>query len=419
VSQGNVITVELDLSGLEVIRQEEGAGGEIVVLVQYRRTGMDCTRCKRATAKVHDRRIGKCRDLALHDRQVRLRVARRRFRCSRCTVRSRSGRYRPLVFGEPHEAFGRGPRGGTRRTTGRLRLELARRASAQAVSSAASALGTGERFARECFRAWAQEIVAGQELASQAPRHLGIDEYSLRKGHRYETVVCDLERRSVLASLPGRDGSALREWLEGLADPWAVRAVVIDMSLTYREVIELCLPAARVVADRFHVVRRVGRALDQVRLRLQRAEGLQRRGELYRSRYALLSDPANWTPRERRKSGQLFRMWPELKSAWSLKEGFRKWYRAESRGKAERGLVEWEKRVRSSGIGEFVALLEGASSMLVQWREQILNFFDFRLTNGFVEGKNNRTKTMQRQAYGYANPANLRLRILLPAYPHQ
>ena len=153
---GNVITVELGLPGLEVIGQEEGEGGEIVVLVQCGRTRMDCPRCKRPTAKVHDRRLLGCRDLALRDRRVRLRVVRRRFRCPRCKVRSRSGRYRPLVFGEVQEAIGRGPKGRSRRTTARLRQQIARLVVHQTVKSAAAGLGVGERFARECFREWAE-----------------------------------------------------------------------------------------------------------------------------------------------------------------------------------------------------------------------------------------------------------------------
>ena len=404
--------MELGLPGLEVVGQEEGAGEEMVVLVQHQRTRMDCPGCKRPTAKVHDRRIQGCRDLSLRERRVKLKVVRRRFRCPRCKVRSRSGQYRPLVFGEGQEAIGLGPKGRSRRTTGRLREGIARRTVHQTVKSTAEDFGVGERFARECFRGWAEPLSSGVDC--QVPRYLGIDEYSLRKGRRYETIVCDLEGRSVLASLPGRDGACLREWLEGLADPWVVEGAAIDMSAAYRDVIELCLPAARIVADRFHVVRRVGRALDQVRLRVQRAEGFERRGELYRARYILLGNPDRWTGTEQRSLRGLFKKWPDLERAWSLKETLRKWYGTEGRRGAEKALVVWEQDVRESGIGEFLALVQGEDSMLARWREEILAYFDLPLTNGFVEGKNNRTKAIQRQAYGYANPANLRLRILLP-----
>lgn len=403
----------LELPGLEVVRQEEGEGGEIEVVVQYLCPRVSCPRCRRVTTKVHDRRIQQCRDLPLRERRVRLKLVRRRFRCARCRVRGPSGRYRPLVFGEPHEAFGRGPKGGTRRTTPRLREQIARQVVKQTVKAVAQALGVGERFTRECFKGWAEDAV-GVDLGTEVPRYLGIDDYSLKKGRRYETIVCDLGGRRVLASLPGRDGSSLRGWLERLADPWAVEGVAIDMSLTYRDVIELCLPAAKIVADRFHVVRRVGEALDRVRLRLQRADGFERKGELYKSRHALMADPGSWSRKEKREMRCIFRKWPELEAAWALKEDFRALYHSQGRAQAEQELESWQERVRDSGIEEFAALMQGENSMLVQWREEILAYFELRLTNGFVEGKNNRTKAIQRQAFGYANPANLRLRILLP-----
>ena len=170
----------------------------------------------------------------------------------------------------------------------------------------------------------------------------------------------------MLASLPGRDGSSLREWLEALADPWAVEGVAIDMSLTYRDVIELCLPAAKIVADRFHVVRRVGEALHQVRLRLQRADGFERKGELYKLRHALLANPGNWTRKEKREIGRIFRKRPELEQAWGLKEEFRALYRVEGRQEAEGELASWQERVGASGVSEFTALMQGENSMLVQ-----------------------------------------------------
>jgi transposase len=320
-----------------------------------------------------------------------------------------------LVFSEPHDAFGHGPKGRTRRTTPRLREHLARQAPHQTVKHLARQLGFGERFVRECFRDWAERRLAEEIPEGYCPKCLGVDEYSVRKGRVYETVVCDLGERRVLASLEGRDGKAFQEWLEARDDPWKVEVATMDMSQTYREVVQLCLPRAKIVADRFHVVRRVGRALNQVRLRLQRARGEERRGELYELRYALLGDPLNWTAEERLRLRRCFEVLPELRTAWQLKEDFRAWYEQQDRASAERALAEWEARVQASGLAEFQRLSEGPNAMLNSWREEILNYFDVRLTNGFVEGKNNRTKVIQRQAYGYRNKANLRLRVLLPA----
>jgi transposase len=408
------ITLPLELAGLVVVDQQEEAG-RVVVVVQYARTSTPCPRCGRPSAKLHDRRTRKCRDLPLRDKPVVLHLVRRRFRCLWCFVRSESGRLRPLVFSEPHDVFGQGPKGRTRRTTPRLREHLAKQAPHQTVKHLARQLGFGERFVRECFRDWAERRLAEEIPEGYTPKSLGVDEYSLRKGRVYETVVCDHLERRVLASLEGRDGKALQKWLETRDDPWKVEVATMDMSQTYRDVVQLCLPRAKIVADRFHVVRRVGRALNQVRLRLQRARGEERKGELYGLRYALLGDPLNWTDEERERLKRWFASLPELRIAWQLKEDFRAWYEHRDRASAERSLAEWESDVQRSGIAEFARLSEGPNAMLNSWREEILNYFDLRLTNGFVEGKNNRSKVIQRQAYGYRNKANLRLRVLLPA----
>ena len=91
-----------------------------------------------------------------------------------------------------------------------------------------------------------------------------------------------------------------------------------------------------------------------------------------------------------------------------LKESFRAWYKEIDRGRAEERLSLLEERIANDSLPEFKELLP----TLTNWREEILNYFDYRITNGFVEGKNNRIKTIKRTAYGYRNLDNFRLRIL-------
>ena len=92
-----------------------------------------------------------------------------------------------------------------------------------------------------------------------------------------------------------------------------------------------------------------------------------------------------------------------------LKESFRTWYKEIGRGRAEERLRSLEKTIFNDSLPEFKELLH----TLTNWREEILNYFDYRITNGFVEGKNNRIKTIKRTAYGYRNLNNFRLRILV------
>ena len=98
--------------------------------------------------------------------------------------------------------------------------------------------------------------------------------------------------------------------------------------------------------------------------------------------------------------------------AWQLKEDLRTWYATAEASTAAAQLDEWVAHVKQQGPAELCKAL----SAFRDWRREILAFFDFlptRLSNGFVEGKNNRTKALMRQAYGYRNRRHLRLRILL------
>ena len=170
----------------------------------------------------------------------------------------------------------------------------------------------------------------------------------------------------------------------------------------------MCLPGAKVVADKFHLIRHVNGAVDKVRSNLQGGRGKGKKRELFQNRYTLLKGAERLKDWERERLGRLFLRYPELKKAWELKESFRAWYRETDRKQAERALGLWEESIRSSSLPAFKRLLP----MLTNWREEILNYFEYRITNSFVEGKNNRIKTIKRMGYGYRNTNNFRLRIL-------
>jgi len=146
-----------------------------------------------------------------------------------------------------------------------------------------------------------------------------------------------------------------------------------------------------------------------VRTRLQSKEGKGKRRLLFQSRYLLLRQAESLSREEQSKLAYVFAHYPELAIAWNLKESLREWYKNSTRAEAETSLYCWEESVRQSGLKELGAVL----SMFKNWRNEILNYFDHRITNGFVEGKNNRIKVIKRMAYGYRNIDNLRRRILL------
>ena len=169
-------------------------------------------------------------------------------------------------------------------------------------------------------------------------------------------------------------------------------------------------PSARIVADHFQVIQHVGKAGNLVLGRwAKKEEGKQ---ALDGQRHLFLRSQEDLSADEEQTRVTLARTFPEIARAWQLKEALRTWYATASATTAAAGWDAWITAVKRHGPKE----LREALSAFRTWRQEILAFFDFlptRLSNGFVEGKNNRTKALMRQGYGYRNRRNLRLRILL------
>jgi transposase len=184
----------------------------------------------------------------------------------------------------------------------------------------------------------------------------------------------------------------------------------MDMSESFRGAVQLCLPRARIVADHFHVIQHVGKAGNLVLGRLAKSEAGKK--ALEGQRHLFLRNQEDLSVEEEQTRASLALAFPEIASAWQLKEDLRSWYATASAATAASGLDAWIARVKCDGSAELCKAL----SAFRNWRDEILAFFAFlptRLSNGFVEGKNNRTKAIMRQGYGYRNRHNLRLRILL------
>ena len=198
--------------------------------------------------------------------------------------------------------------------------------------------------------------------------------------------------------------------LERLTDCDKVEAVSMDMSESFRGAVQLCFPRARIVADHFHVIQHVGKAVNKVIGRWATKE--EGKKALDGQRHLFLRNKETLEVQEEQSRASLAAGFPEIAAAWQLKEDLRAWYETASAATAAASLDGWIARVKGEGPAE----LRTALSAFRNWRQEILAFFDFlptRLSNGFVEGKNNRTKAILRQGYGYRNRHNLRLRILL------
>jgi transposase len=386
----NHIRIPWELEGVRIVRQETGRGGEIRVVVVRTTEREPCPRCQRITTKRHDARERTKADTPLGERQVSVVVVRRRFRCVPCQC----------VFTEPDLICGT-----RRRLTRRLRTQLGQECRHQTVERVAEVHGVSPTTVRRALA----EVVAAQPVAEdEAPKVLGIDEFSLRKGRRYATGLHDLEGRRVIDVFGGRTKETVQSALERLPNPDAVAVVSMDMAGNYRAAVQEVLPQAVIVVDKFHVVKRVTEAVREVWQRVMRGtdpdDPLRSDGRLVLwGKERLTGD--KWT-----KLNALLWRFPPLRQAYLLKEDFRRWYRCSSVPHARLELRAWRRTlVEVRDLPELRAL----SGMFDRWQEEILNYFTYRVTQGFVEGSNNRAKVFERRAYGYRNVENLRLHLLL------
>ena len=178
-----------------------------------------------------------------------------------------------------------------------------------------------------------------------------------------------------------------------------VRAVVMDLSEAYRQAVQLVLPDAACVADKFHVPALAGRVLREVR------GGRQQRGNVA---WLLHRGVERLNDAECRQLVAALEADPALAKACALKEGLRSVYRCSTEAEAQAVLTAWVCDAQGSALPPFVR----AGSTLRKWRAEVLNYWCYPLTNAVVEGKPNRVKVLKRRAYGYRNDATFLLRIL-------
>ena len=185
------------------------------------------------------------------------------------------------------------------------------------------------------------------------------------------TPFCvSLVHRHVLDVCAGRKQTDVTGLLERLSDCDAVEAVSMDMSETFRGAVQLCLPRARIVADHFHVVQHVGKALNKVLSRIAKSEAGKKAKAC--QRHLFLQSKQRLSEEQEQIRARLAAAFPALGAAWQLKEDLRTWYATATKATAAKGLDAWIARVKREGPAE----LRKALSAFRNWRQEILAFFD-------------------------------------------
>ena len=162
------------------------------------------------------------------------------------------------------------------------------------------------------------------------------------------------------------------------------------------------------MVDRFHVMKNLQAKMQDARRAAQRQLPQAMRAELKGLRWLLVRNYADLDAEDRQKLQRAFEIWPELALLHGLKEEFRAFYERKNRRTAIRALDTWITKVQQTGHKALLKFVETVR----RWEQEILTYFDERITNGFVEGTNHKIKLIKRRAFGFRTFENFRYRIL-------
>ena len=246
---------------------------------------------------------------------------------------------------------------------------------------------------------------------SHLPRVLSIDEFKENAaGQKYQVIIItDSENKRIMDILPARTTPALLQYFYQfpMSERRKVEFVTMDMSMQFRSVIKTIFPKARIVADRFHMIRLVQWAMERVRKAEQKR--LCHHSRMFKSNKTILTKPYEKLAEEELiKLEGILRCSPRLRCAYALKYAFSKVLRFKDHANISWALSAWIDLVKSADLPEMNSLVKS----FTYWYEEIRNALIYPYSNGFTEGCNNKIKVLKRVSFGLRNFERFRNRIL-------
>lgn len=350
-----------------------------------------CPRCAGLSSAVYDHRIIAVKDEPIRDCPVVLHISKRRFACKTCKK----------PFTEPVAGVKKGCR-----TTERLRRYVVTACERFAdLKSVRKVTRCSASYLYKNFYKRLEHLRHKQ--ARPWPKTIGIDEHFFKRnpqfGNReFVTVFVDFKSRRLMEVVEGRQGALLRNSLAYIPGRERVKNIVIDLADSYKSFASDYFPNAKITADKFHVLRMLTPALNRHR----KAILCDKNG--LRLRRVLLTNGTNLEPWIRTALHEWLEQHPVLKEIYLYKESLHRLYRTKGINKARNALIAMTDAMASSLVPEVLTLRK----TLLKWKEQVLAYFETKLTNGPTEGFNNKAKLIKRRAYGYRSFKNYRLRLL-------
>lgn len=369
-------------------------GGIVFFTIDQNRDALRCPACGSARLTAHGGEYRWFRLVPIGCKEVRLCFRVPRVECHECHIT----RQVQVPFADPRRQY--------TRAFERYALELSR---SMTISDVARHLGVSWDTIKDLQKRNLQRHFARPMLTHL--RRIAVDEISVQKGHRYLTVVLDLDSGAVVFVGDGKGADALDPfWVRLRASHARIEAVATDMGLPYVMAVREHLPRAVHVFDHFHVIKLFNDKLSELRRELYReATGPLHQKVLKGTRWLLLKNPENLDPRrnERQRLDEALRINQPLATAYYMKEDLRQIWFQPDKATARRVLNDWVRRAEASGI----RMLQQFAITLSMHRDGILAYYNYPISTGPLEGTNTKIKALQRQAYGFRDREFFKLKI--------
>lgn len=369
-----------------IIKNVENVSDQLHIYIELPKTKHICPNCGTETSCVHDYRMQTIKDIPLA-RNTFLHLRKRRYRCN-CGKR----------FFEKNSFLPR-----YHRVTNRLVAEIIysfkKLLPAKEIASMFNISGT---TAMRYFNSFNSKLTSLPEVIS-------IDEFKGNSGgQKYNSIIVDPQNKKVLDILPDRLENHLIKYFAQFESKNNVKFFVCDMNNHFRNVAKICFPNAEIIADKYHVVRQVYWAMENVRKNEQKNLSKRFRKYFKKSKYLLMKKTEKLSPEEMDQLALMFEISPRLAQAYRLKNEFLVVLRSENSVEGKERLVKWLLSTEDLNIQEF----NNCTKAYRNWFQEILNSMDVPWTNGYIEGCNNKTKVLKRVCFGMQNFNNFRKRIL-------
>ena len=249
--------------------------------------------------------------------------------------------------------------------------------------------------------------------SSKKLRAIGIDEISIRKGHSYAVVVADLDqRRPIWLGGQGRKEQDLQLFFDAMGTERCatIELAVMDMWKPFRKATLKHAPEGQIVYDKFHIMRHLAAALDEVRRNEYKRVNDKERRFIKGQRYTLLSHKANLDIDGRRALRMLLKANKRLNKAYLLKESFGQLWDYNNPTWARKFFERWKSQLRWQRLKPF----EKFAAMIERHWDGIVSYChpDHKVSLGFMEGLNNKIRVIQRRAYGIKDQEYLMLKVI-------